>query len=56
MNNFCIVVASYVMGRRFEVCDTPCRTGGDVITCCRSHRFRDGDCRSHGRRDAFCFI
>ncbi|UJR18661.1 hypothetical protein I4U23_005569 [Adineta vaga] len=30
------------------VCNTPCRTGGHVATCCRSHTYRGGWC-THGR-------
>ncbi|CAM4843419.1 unnamed protein product, partial [Rotaria magnacalcarata] len=36
---------------RMPVCDTPCRTGGHVATCCRSHGSSDGECRG---ADAWC--
>ncbi|CAF4502097.1 unnamed protein product, partial [Rotaria socialis] len=30
--------------RYYPVCNTPCRTGGHVQTCCRIHGFSDGYC------------
>ncbi|CAF3547908.1 unnamed protein product [Adineta steineri] len=48
---------------RFGVCDTPCATKGDVITCCKNHpqgHFFDGKCKvvglvvSAGIRFSFC--
>ncbi|CAF5168787.1 unnamed protein product, partial [Rotaria sp. Silwood1] len=32
--------------RYYPVCNTPCRTNGHVPTCCRSHGFGDGYCKS----------
>ncbi|CAM2715454.1 unnamed protein product [Rotaria socialis] len=39
-----IVVGQLMAWRYYPVCNTPCRTGGHVQTCCRVHGFSDGYC------------
>ncbi|CAM4950905.1 unnamed protein product [Rotaria socialis] len=39
-----IVVGQLMAWRYYPVCNTPCRTGGHVETCCRIHGFSDGYC------------
>ncbi|UJR34950.1 hypothetical protein I4U23_027728 [Adineta vaga] len=43
-----------IMAQNYEpACNTPCRTGGHVPTCCRSHGYRGGWC--NGARFAVCY-
>ncbi|CAF1335981.1 unnamed protein product, partial [Rotaria magnacalcarata] len=37
-------VGQLMAWRYYPVCNTPCRTGGHVQTCCRVHGFGDGYC------------
>ncbi|CAM4810688.1 unnamed protein product [Rotaria magnacalcarata] len=39
-----LVVGQLMAWRYYPVCNTPCRTGGHVQTCCRVHGFGDGYC------------
>ncbi|CAF1947581.1 unnamed protein product [Rotaria magnacalcarata] len=41
---FVSVVGQLMAWRYYPVCNTPCRTGGHVQTCCRVHGFGDGYC------------
>ncbi|UJR20176.1 hypothetical protein I4U23_023308 [Adineta vaga] len=41
-----IIVSLGFAAKRFAVCDPPCQTNGHVPTCCNSHGYSDGFCRS----------